>query len=66
MGQVIVNEEKMLLNSDERDILEFYRTAVRGKEADLEISIKGGKLAKVFITNKKLYNKEGQLKEIDI
>ena len=53
--------EQVELSKDELEVLGFYRTAKEGKEADLEISIKGGTLAKVFITNKKLYDKEGKI-----
>jgi hypothetical protein len=57
--------ESMTLTDDEREILDFFRLAKKGKEADIEISIKNGTLAKVFITNKKLYDREGHLKEIE-
>lgn len=57
--------EQVKVTNDEMEVLNFYRTAKSGKEADLEISIKNGSLAKVFITNKKLYDREGHLKEIE-
>jgi hypothetical protein len=68
VGQVkdfYFDENGKALPDDEIEVLGFYRTAKQGKEADLEISIKNGSLAKIFITNKRLYNKEGQLKEIE-
>lgn len=41
----------------------MYRLAREGQHADLEISIKGGELAKIFITRKRLYDKKGVLRE---
>ena len=51
------------LTKDETEVLEIYRMAKKGQHADVEISIKGGELAKVFITNKKIYDRKGNLRE---
>lgn len=51
------------LSADELELLNEFRTAVEMKHADLEISIKGGRLAKIYVKNKKLFNRQGQLKE---
>jgi hypothetical protein len=57
-----MNEE---LTSDELEVIKIYRVAKDSKESDIEISVKNGSLAKVYITNKKLYDREGHLKEIE-
>ncbi len=51
------------LTDDEIEVVEMYRTAQLSKDADIQISVKNGHLAKVYITKKQHYDPKGSLKE---